>query len=501
MKQMKHNMVGKWIWVMFLPFYFFTFLPLTVSAQYDIIPRPSSISIDAKGRVLSMQPSPAVIEWLNPKVTSPEGWRITVDKKGITIEGGTDAGIFYGRQALSQVLSAQPQSLPYAVIESAPRFSYRAMHLDVCRHFFGKDFVKQYIDMLALHGMNTLHFHLSDDQGWRIEIKKWPRLTEVGSVRNRTVIGRNTGLYDYVPHGGYFTQDDIREIVAYAQERHITIIPEIDMPGHMLAALAAYPELGCTGGPYEVCPDWGVFDDVLCAGNPKVYQFLEDVMDEVISLFPSTYVHMGGDECPRVRWEQCPKCQQLMRSQQLSSEDALQGYMMRHIEKYLAAKGRHIIGWDEIAECGVDSSVVIMSWRGVEGGVEAAKKGHDVIMVPTSVCYFDYYQQPEENWSKPFLIGGYVPLEKVYAFDPAPDSLSADVRRHIIGTQANIWTEYIPYKELLEYQALPRMAALCEVQWTAPEQKDYDDFLRRLPLLLNIYDQKGWRYCKVSGDR
>ena len=426
-------------------------------AQYDIIPMPQRISMDAKGTVLNIDGQPQVTERLNKDIASAEGWRMTVGKRGILLEGRTEAGLFYGRQALRQVMATNPTSLPYAVVESAPRFSYRAMHLDVSRHFFGKEMVKQYLDMMALHAMNTLHFHLTDDQGWRIEMKRWPKLTTVGSVRNRTVIGRNAGIYEYTPHGGYFTQDDIREIVAYAQERHITIIPEIDMPGHMLAALAAYPELGCTGGPYEVCPDWGVFDDILCAGNDKVYRFLEDIIDELTELFPAPYIHLGGDEAPRVRWQQCNRCQQRMREQGLKTEAQLQGYMVRRMEQYLTKK-------------------------------------------PTGSMYFDYYQLPEDLWEKPFLIGGYVPLSKVYAFNPAPDSLSADVRRHIIGTQANVWTEYIPYKELLEYQVLPRMAALCEVQWTEPERKDYDGFLRRLPRLLTIYDAQGWKYCKKRDD-
>ena len=466
-------------------------------AQYDIIPKPSRISLDKKGTVLNMQTPPQVTERLTDDIQSAEGWRMTVSRRGILLEGRTDAGIFYARQALRQVLADSPASLPYAVIESSPRFAYRAMHLDVARHFFGKEMVKQYLDMMALHAMNTLHFHLTDDQGWRIEMKRWPKLSTVGSVRNRTVIGRNAGLYDYTPHGGCFSQDDIREIVAYARERHITIIPEVDMPGHMLAALAAYPELGCTGGPYEVCPDWGVFDDILCAGNERVYRFLEDVIDELTELFPAPFIHLGGDEAPRVRWQQCPRCQERMRQEGLKNEAQLQGYMVRRMEKYLTQKGRRLIGWDEIAECDIDTSAVIMSWRGHEGGFEAARRGHDVIMSPTSALYFDY-DQLEDQWEKPFLIGGYNPLSKVYAFDPAPDSLPAAVRRHIIGTQANLWTEYIAYKELLEYQVLPRMAALSEVQWTDPRQKDYADFLRRLPRLLSIYDAQGWRYCKKS---
>ena len=282
---------------------------LTTQAQYDIIPQPQSITLDAKGRTLAIDEATPVNDKLDPKIENAEGWRITVDKLGITIEGSTEAGIFYGRQALRQIMAGQPKELPWAVIEASPRFAYRGMHLDICRHFFGKDVVKSYIDMMALHGMNTLHWHLSDDQGWRIEIKKWPRLTQVGAWRDRTVIGRNMGLYDHTMYGGFYTQKDIREIVEYAAARHITIIPEIDMPGHMVAAVTAYPELGCTGGPYEVWPDWGVSEDILCGGNPKVYQFLEDVFTEVMELFPSRIIHVGGDEAPKIRWKNCPKCQ------------------------------------------------------------------------------------------------------------------------------------------------------------------------------------------------
>ncbi|MBR1687753.1 MAG: beta-N-acetylhexosaminidase [Prevotella sp.] len=516
-------------------------------ADFQIVPRPASVVVDAAHRQLPLRaiqcityagdeepmarnarfladyvkarcglqlpvaPSApkktvAVRLQLNPQIAA-EGYAIRADKSGLVVEGGTPQGVFYGIQALRQALPAAPAdsvSLPYVSVSNTPRFAYRAMHLDVCRHFFGKSFVKQYIDMLALHGMNTLHWHLTDEQGWRIEIKSWPRLTEVGSVRRRTVIGRNTGLYDDTPHGGYFTQEDIREIVAYASQRYITIIPEIDMPGHMLAALAAYPELGCTGGPYEVCPDWGVFDDILCGGNPQTYRFLEDVVGEVIALFPSHIVHLGGDEAPKTRWKACAKCQQKIAAEGLvtaggrSAEDQLQGYIVRHMVRFLAQHGRRLLGWDEILDCGVDSSAMIMSWRGEGEAVSAAERGYDIIMAPNSTLYFDFYQTPESDWSKPLLIGGYSPLEKVYSFEPVPATLSAEARRHIIGTQANIWSEYIAYKQLYEYQALPRMAALAEVQWVAPARKDYADFLKRLPRLVNIYQGEGWRYCDAA---
>jgi hexosaminidase len=346
--------------------------------------------------------------------------------------------------------------------------------------------------------MNTLHWHLSDDQGWRIEIKKWPRLTQIGAWRDRTVIGRNMGLYDRTMYGGFYTQKDIREIVAYAAERHITIIPEIDMPGHMVAALTAYPELGCTGGPYEVWPDWGVSDDILCAGNPKVYQFLEDVFTEVMQLFPSTIIHLGGDEAPKGRWQKCPKCQQKMREEHLQDIEHLQGYMVRHMEKLFAEHGRRLMGWDEIMYCNVPKTSIIMNWRDWKGVDDPAQQGYDVVRTPNSTLYFDFYQIPSSEWTNTTLIGGYSPLDKVYNYEPAPDSLSAEAKAHVIGVQANLWTEYIGSQDLIEYQVLPRMAALAEVQWLAPERKNYDDFMNRLPRLLSIYQQEGWHYCTAA---
>ena len=468
-------------------------------AQYDIIPLPQRITLDAKGRTLDLSTAPTIQEKLNPKMNdAPEGWRITVDKEGITIEGGTEAGIFYGRQALRQILAGKPASLPWAVVENAPRFAYRGMHLDVCRHFFGKDVVKSYIDMMALHGMNTLHWHLSDDQGWRIEIKKWPRLTQVGAWRDRTVIGRNMGLYDHTMYGGFYTQKDIREIVDYATERHITIIPEIDMPGHMVAAITAYPELGCTGGPYEVWPDWGVSEDILCGGNPRVYEFLEDVFTEVMELFPSKIIHVGGDEAPKMRWKQCPKCQQKIRDEQLEDIEHLQGYIVRQMEQLFSSHGRVLMGWDEIMDCNVPKTSIIMNWRDWKGVADPAKEGFDCVRTPNSTLYFDHYQIPEGEWANTLLFGGYSPLEKVYAYEPAPDSLTTEQKAHVIGVQANLWTEYIGSPDLIEYQVLPRMAALAEVQWVSPDRKNYDSFMERLPRLLGIYDSEGWHYCKYA---
>lgn len=448
---------------------------------------------------------------VSPKMASPESYRITVSERKILIEGGAANGVFYGIQTLRKALPVGGSSdvqVASAVVSGTPRFSYRGMHLDVSRHFFGEEFVKKYIDMLALHHINTFHFHLTDDQGWRVEIKRYPRLTEVGAWRNRTVVGRNTGLYDHQRYGGFFTQEQIRRIVRYAADRYITVIPEIDMPGHMEAALAAYPELGCTGGPYEVEPNWGIFDDILCAGREETFTFVEGVLDELMELFPSEYIHIGGDEAPRTRWKDCQRCQQRIREEGItaegghSGEDRLQGYFMKRVEKYLNSKGRKAIGWDELLDCGVNPSTTIMSWRGVEGGMSASALGHDVIMVPTSWFYFDYYQTPEDDyWHKPLLIGGFVPLEKVYSFEPAPDTMSEEARSHVIGLQANLWTEYVYAEEFAEYQVLPRMGALCELQWVQPSQKDYDAFKVRERRLCDLYEALGWKYCRYAWEK
>lgn len=349
--------------------------------------------------------------------------------------------------------------------------------------------------------MNTLHWHLTEDQGWRIEIKKYPKLTEIGSVRQRTVIGHNSGEYDNTPYGGFYTQEEAREIVEYAQKRYVTIIPEIDLPGHMLAALAAYPELGCTGGPYEVCPNWGVFEDVLCIGNEKTIPFLEDIMTEIIDIFPSKYIHIGGDEAPRTRWQKCPKCQALIRKEGLkadkqhTAEDRLQSYCTARIEKFLNEHGRQIIGWDEILEGDLAPNATVMSWRGSAGGIKAAQMGHDVIMTPNTYCYFDYFQS-EDTKNEPYdAIGGYIPVEKVYSFDPV-EGLDEKQQKYVLGVQANVWTEYMTSPEQVEYMVLPRMAALAEVQWTQPGKKEYNNFLQRLGQLAKFYDRDGLNYAK-----
>ena len=447
----------------------------------------------------------AIVLGLDPSIANKEGYVLTTTPDGININGQTENGVFYGIQTIRKSIPAEAKEatilIPAGEIKDEPRFSYRGMHLDVGRHFFPKEFMKKYIDLLALHNMNTFHWHLTDDQGWRIEIKKYPKLTEIGSQRSRTVIGRNTQEYDNTPYGGFFTQEEAKEIVKYAQERYITVIPEVDLPGHMLAALAAYPEMGCTGGPYEVCPRWGIFEDVLCIGNDQTMQFLEDVMNEIIEIFPSKYVHIGGDEAPRTRWEKCPKCQARIKTEGLkadknhTAEDRLQSYCMTRIEEFLNSKGRQIIGWDEILEGDVAPNATVMSWRGMEGGIKAAQLGHDVIMTPTSFCYFDYYQTADTK-DEPLGIGGYVPIEKVYSLEPVPAVLTEEQSKHILGAQANLWTEYIHSSEHVEYMVLPRMAALAEVQWTQPEKKDFKDFTKRLARLMKFYQRDGFNYAK-----
>ncbi|GET46008.1 glycoside hydrolase family 20 protein [Capnocytophaga felis] len=432
-----------------------------------------------------------------------EAYQLTVNEKGITIEGADEAGVFYGIQTLRKsipVKKVQEIEIGFVSISDAPRFGYRGAHLDVARHFFPVDSIKIFVDMLALHNMNTFHWHLTDDQGWRVESKKYPELTQIGSKRKETVIGRNSGEYDGKPYEGFYTQDELKEIVAYAKERHITVIPEIDLPGHMQAVLATYPELGCTGGPYEVWTQWGVSDDVLCAGNQKVYRFIEDILNEVADIFPSEYMHIGGDESPKVRWEKCPKCQLkikelgIKKDDKHTAEEYLQSHVISFAERVLAKRGRKIIGWDEILEGGIAPNATVMSWRGIEGGTFAAQTGHDAIMTPMSFVYFDYYQsQDAEN--EPLAIGGYTPVERVYSFEPIPDGLTPEQQKRILGAQANIWTEYIKTFKHVQYMALPRFAALAEVQWTQPEKKNYPDFLQRVVPLIKIYELYGYNYA------
>ena len=437
-----------------------------------------------------------------------EGYRLDIGRRGVEVRASAFSGFFYALQSIRQLLPAAiygavpapdaAWTLPCVRIADAPRFAYRGMHLDVARHFFPTEEVKRYIDIMAVHKLNTLHWHLTDDQGWRIEIKRYPRLTEVGSVRKSTVVGKDWDRYDGVPRGGYYAQDEIRDVVAYAADRGITVIPEVDLPGHMLAALTAYPELGCTGGPYEVWGRWGVADDVLCVGREETFEFIEGVLAEVLELFPSEYIHIGGDECPKVRWEKCPRCQARIAELGLKDADGhkaehyLQSYVTARVERFLNERGRRIIGWDEILEGELAPNATVMSWRGSDGGIAAAKLGHDVVMTPNSHFYFDYYQSMDQA-SEPFGIGGYIPMDKVYSYDPTA-GLTPEQQRHILGVQANMWTEYIAEAGHLEYMLLPRLAALSEVQWCDEGVRDWDRFLSGFRMA-EIYRTMGYEFA------
>lgn len=449
----------------------------------------------------------SVLMLIDTLVTNAEGYTLTVTPRRITIKARSAAGLFYAVQTLRQLMPAWVETeqgeanltvaIPACEISDEPRYSYRGMHLDVGRHLFPVSEIKKYIDMLALHKMNRFHWHLTEDQGWRIEIKKYPRLTEVGAFRKETVVGhtrRRPMVFDGERYGGYYTQDEIKEVVAYAAERFITVIPEIEMPGHSLAALAAYPDLSCTGGPFEVGTRWGIFDDIYCAGKEETFTFLEDVLSEVIDLFPSEYIHIGGDESPKARWQRCALCQRRITDEGLDGEDELQSYFIRRIEKFLISKNRRLIGWDEILEGGLAPEATVMSWRGVAGGIEAAKQGHDVIMSPSTYVYLDYYQSEPEG--QPLAIGGYLPLEKVYSFDPLFEELSPEENKHILGLQGNVWTEYISDPEYLDYMAFPRAFAIAETGWTATSKKDFEDFLARFEIQRKRYDLLGLDYFK-----
>ncbi len=426
-----------------------------------------------------------------------EGYRLSIDKEGVKISASTGAGLFYGVQSLFQLFLVSGETeLPYLAITDQPRFVWRGLHLDVGRHFFPVAFVKKYIDLMSHYKLNTFHWHLTEDQGWRIEIKKYPKLQEMAAYRKETVIGRATTRtrnepheYDKTRHGGYYTQEEVKEVVAYAAQRYITVVPEIEMPGHALAALAAYPELGCTGGPYETATTWGVFNEVFCAGKESTFVFLQDVLDEVIPLFPGKYIHIGGDECPKEGWKKCPLCQKRMKNEKLKDEHELQSYFVQRMEKYINSKGKSIIGWDEILEGGLAPNATVMSWRGEEGGIAAAQQNHDVIMTPSKWLYFDYMQ--DSSASEPLAVKVYVPVKTVYDYDPLPPQLTPDQAKHIIGTQANVWTEYMKTGDEVEYKVYPRAIALAEVAWSSTANKNYDDFIKRLNGNQSLLD--GWK--------
>lgn len=441
-------------------------------------------------------------------VKGQEAYCIEIGKAGILVRANEPEGLFRAAQTIRKSLPVgikeQQVAFPFVRIQDAPRFAYRGVLLDCARHFFTVDVIKQFLDVMALHGCNQFHWHLTEDQGWRFEVKALPDLAVKGSVREKTVIGpSNMRIYDNVPYGGYYTQDDCREIVRYAAERYINVIPEIDMPGHMMGALHVFPNLGCTGGPYPVAPHWGVMRDVLCGGNPETLDFLKTAFGELCDVFPSKFIHIGGDECPKDRWKKCPKCQAKIKELGLteengrSPEDQLQTYLNHEIEQFLASRGRSLIGWDEILAGGLTENAIVMSWRGTKGGIEAAKQKHRVIMSPNVYAYIDHPQLKDYS-KQPRTTDSYqVSCSKMYSFEPLiPDALTEEEQDCILGVQANLWTEHIAFPEHAFYQLLPRLAAMSEVQWCRPEQKNFEDFKARLPRLEKIYDKLGVQYCR-----
>jgi hexosaminidase len=453
---------------------------------------------------------------LDPTIENPEGYTLTITYDKVVISGKGTAGVFYGIQSLRQLLPASIEkpdhelkelTLPAVVISDSPRFAYRGMHLDVGRHFFGVASVKKYLDLIAMHKMNTFHWHLTEDQGWRIEIKKYPKLTEIGGFRKGTAIGlagtRNAPYtYDTIPYGGFYTQEEIKEVVAYADERHITVIPEIELPGHSLAALAAYPQFGNKKDSYEVAKRWGIFTEVY-APTEETFEFLEDVLTEVMELFPSKFIHIGGDEVLKKDWEESAYAQEVIKREGLMDEHELQSYFVQRIEKFLNKNDRDMIGWDEILEGGLAPNATVMSWRGIEGGIAAAKQHHNVIMTPGTHCYFDYYQAPEDQRIDEPISGStrHTTVEKVYEYEPIPEGLSPEEASYILGAQGNVWTEYMPTWERVEYKVLPRMTALSEVVWSKKEARSWDDFHNRLQHMVKRYDVLGYNYAKYSIDQ
>lgn len=416
-----------------------------------------------------------------------ESYRLEITPERIHLEAPRPAGLFYGLQTLRQ-LAADDGSLPVVTIADAPRFAWRGLHLDVGRHFFDVAFVKRYIDLMSRFKLNTFHWHLTEDQGWRIAIAGYPRLTSVGGCRKETILEKNFSPYigDKTPHCGFYTQAQIREVVAYARKRYVTIVPEIEMPGHSQAAIAAYPWLACTAGPFEVSTTWGVDEDIFCPSE-RTFRFVDNVLSEVVKLFPGPYVHIGGDEAPKSRWKASPLAQSVIRRERLKNEDELQSYFIRRVERMLNAKGRRLIGWDEILEGGLAPRAMVMSWRGMGGGIAAARQGHDVIMSPTSHAYFDFYQG--DGRFEPLAIGGLLPLDLVYAFEPVSDTIPAATARHVIGVQGNVWTEYLKTPQSVEYMAYPRALALAEVAWSPRDARNWDSFASRLPSQLRALDR------------
>ena len=462
---------------------------------------PAEIFARAVGKLTGTEPAVtaapekhAVTLQLQPGYEAEE-YLLEVGRQRITVTASTPQAVLHGLRSLQQLVAGG--EIPACVVRDKPTFAYRGAMLDVCRHFFPVEDVKTYIDILSLHKINKFHWHLTDDQGWRIEIKKYPLLTQIGSRRAETLVGRydknKEGVYDGKPYGEFYTQEEIREIVSYAAERHIEVIPEIEMPGHGLAALTAYPWLGCTGGPYAVWTHWGISDDVYCAGKETTFEFIEKVLTEVLALFPSKLIHIGGDECPKGRWKACPLCQQRIREEGLKDEYQLQSYFIHRIERWIHTHGREIIGWDEILQGGISKTANIMSWNGSDPGIKAAQRGNPVIMTPKWYCYFDYSQTSDPERYEPLGNTRYVSVRQAYRLDPC-DRLTLPDQKRIRGVQCNLWTEYIADIRHAQHMVLPRMAALAETGW-ANDRKDYNDFVRRIPALVAVYKAEGYNYA------
>ncbi|MDR3653444.1 MAG: family 20 glycosylhydrolase [Paludibacter sp.] len=478
------------------------------STQFQLV---SGIKIPVRN-ITRAQKRNAVIFQVSTTLANAEAYELNISSKLIGIKASAANGFFYGLQTLYQLLPAEIYGktkatdkkwlAPAVEISDAPRFSYRGLHLDVCRHFFPVAFIKKYIDAMAIHKLNTFHWHLTEDQGWRIEIKKYPLLTKIGSQRNETLVGeyydRLPQLYDGKPYGGFYTQEEAKEVVAYAKTRFITVIPEIELPGHAQAAIASYPFLSCRpDSSIKVATTWGVFDEVYCP-RETTFKFLEEVLTEIMDIFPSKYIHIGGDECPKTEWKKSPECQAMIKKLNLKDEDGLQSYFVHRIEQFIDSKGRKIIGWDEILDGGLDPNATVMSWRGTQGGITAAKAGNDVIMTPGAFCYFDQYQS--DPVGEPLSIGGFLPLQKVYQFEPIPTEISAEEAKHVLGGQANVWTEYIPTTESVEYMVFPRLAAMAEALWSSKENRNWESFRKRLPSEFDRYEQLGIKASKAFYD-
>lgn len=474
---------------------------IAISAADDQLSNFTKAMLSEKGYTVVSDDDDRINLALTSMGSSVRGGYVLISEGTVvTITAADPEGLFYGLQTLSQIVpnfEGSKVTFETVKIEDQPRFRYRGFHLDCGRHMLPVEFIKKYIDVMAHYKYNTFHWHLTEDQGWRIEIQKYPKLAEVAAYRNETVIGYATTKtragrsYDGKRYGGFYTQQDIKDVVAYAAERFVTVIPEIEMPGHAQAALAAYPELGCTGGPYETAQTWGIFDDVFCAGKEGTFTFLEGVIDEVVTLFPSEYIHIGGDECPKVKWKTCPNCQKRMKSLGLKTEDELQSYFIQRMEKYVNSKGRKIIGWDEILEGGLAPNATVMSWRGTEGGTKAAEAGHEVIMTPDEFVYLNYIQDTSKT--EPLAIDIFLPIEKVYSYDPCPPGSSEKLT---LGAQVNVWTEYIHNPDEAEYMIFPRAIAMSEVLWTPMERKDYRSFLSRMENQWPWLDMKSVNYAK-----